>query len=201
MTSTVLRFCGYAKTLRINPRTNTPIFRSTPDTLRYQAFTGTIDNFDDKSLLLSEHVITDNKVLDSEGNATDNEYNDEAIPMSDWEGGNISKSNNQQYGHGTNLISGHANNSHYHPYADNAQRLIVKNPQAYLLWWNYRLGHLSLKTIKTMSAVGIFIKRISTEPIPKCVGYMLSAMENMPWRTKVVSVKQLGRKTNINRPG
>ena len=83
VTSTVLRFCGYAKTLRINPRTNTPIFRSTPDTLRYQAFTGTIDNFDDKSLLLSEHVITDNKVLDSEGNATDNEYNDEAIPMSD----------------------------------------------------------------------------------------------------------------------
>ena len=55
--------------------------------------------------------------------------------------------------------------------------------------------------IKTMGDVGIFPKPIATPPIPKCARCMLSDMTNKPWCTKDAAKNQVGRKTNITRPG
>ena len=88
-----------------------------------------------------------------------------------------------------------------HPHADDAQQLTVENPQADLLRWHYRLGHLSFKLIKAMAKVGLLPKRIATAPTPRCVGCMFSSMMKKPWRTKGTKGNQVGRKTNVTRPG
>ena len=88
----MLRFRGYTKTFCLNPQTNTPSFRLTPSILQYQAFSGTVDHFDDNSLLSSKHAIADNDGTDSEGGNVGNEYENEELPMLDREVVDISKS-------------------------------------------------------------------------------------------------------------
>ena len=92
VTPTVLRFRSSAKTIRMNPRTNTPSFSSTPSTLRCQEFSGTINNFDNDFLLSYKHAVTDDDGTDSEGGNVGDEYKNEELPMSDQEGVDISKS-------------------------------------------------------------------------------------------------------------
>ena len=57
---TVLSFRGYKKTIPYSAQSNTPSFRSTPGTLRYQAFAAVVEhgNKTSKVLLRSEHVVT-----------------------------------------------------------------------------------------------------------------------------------------------
>ena len=204
-TSAVIRFRGYNKTIPLKPCINTPSFRSASGTLRYQAFAGTINHFDDTSLLLSEHIVTEDESTDSEGGSS-NEYDNEELPMSaqEQEGETSSKSSNQQARHDAHPGDGSVETIEHaksHPHADDAQRLTVENPQASLLRWHYHLGHLSFKMIKTMASVGLVPKRIATEPIQKCAGCMFSSMTKKPWRTKGSTGKQVRRKSKVTRPG
>ena len=126
-TSTVLRFHGYAKTICLNPCTNTPNFISTPVTLRYQEFSGTINHFDEDSLLSSEHVVTDNDGTDPEGGDAENEYDDEEIPISAQEVVDTIKIRQQQSGNVLHPTIGPVNHSESHPHANDAQRLTMEN--------------------------------------------------------------------------
>ena len=210
-TSTVIRFRGYSKTIPFNPRTNTPSFRSATGTLRYQAFAGTIDHLDGDSLLSSEHIVTDDECTDSEGESGDeyDEYelgSDEELPMSAREGETVhcKQQHQQQARHDSPPVDGSIESvdlAKSHPHADDAQRLTVENPQADLLRWHYRLGHLSFKLIKAMAQVGLLPKRIATAPTPKCAGCMFSSMTKKPWRTKGSKGNQVGRRTKVTRPG
>ena len=115
-----------------------------------------------------------------------------------------SKSSNQQARHDAHPGDGSVETIQHaksHPHADDAQRLTVENPQASLLRWHYRLGHLSFKMIKTMASVGLLPKRITTAPIHKCAGCMFSSMTKKPWQTKVSTGKQVRRKSKVTRPG
>ena len=112
-----------------------------------------------------------------------------------------SKSRKQQDGNVPHPASGSVNHAEYHPHADDAHRLIVENPQADLLRWHYRLGHLSFKMIKTMATVCLFPKRIATAPITKCDGCMFAEMANNPCSKKGAAGRHVGRTTKITRPG
>ena len=140
---TVLSFRGYKKTIPYSAQSNTPSFRSTPGTLRYQAFAAVVEhgNKTSTSLLRSEHVVTEDEASSSEGASEgdadeDDGYDaDEELPMSDREGGHPSK----QSRHGTHTSEcSHAHGStHLQPHADDAERLTVESPQADLLRWHY----------------------------------------------------------------
>ena len=63
--------------------------------------------------------------------------------------------------------------------------VIHNNPQAELLRWHYRLGHLSFKTIRAMAANGTLPKRLLDCQVPKCSSCMYGKLHRKPWRTKI----------------
>lgn len=73
------------------------------------------------------------------------------------------------------------------------------NPQAELLRWHYRLGHLSFKTIRSMAANGILPKRLVDCQVPKCSSCMYGKLHRKPWRTKIK--KNIKTMASINGPG
>ena len=110
-----------------------------------------------KTLLCSEHVVTDDESPSSEGSPEggtdeDNGYNeDEGLPVSDREGVISSK----RSPHGTHTHACEQSHENLQPHADDAQRPTVESPQADLLRWHCRLGHFSFKLIKAMAEVGL----------------------------------------------
>ena len=92
--STILTFRGYRKTIPYSTQSNTPSFRSTSGTLRYQYFAVMVENGSttSKTLPPSEHVVTEYESSYSEGESegdTDEHdgYNaDKELPISDKEG-------------------------------------------------------------------------------------------------------------------
>ena len=56
--------------------------------------------------------------------------------------------------------------------------------QAELLRWHYRLGHLSFKKIRNMSALGILPKRLLGIKPPVCAVCIYGGMTRRPWRNK-----------------
>ena len=91
---------------------------------------------------------------------------DEGIPMSDREGVISYK----QSPHGMHIHACEQPHEHLQPHADNAQRITVESPQADLLRWHYRIGHLSFNLIKAMAEVSLLPKKLAKAPIPKCAG-------------------------------
>ena len=89
--STILTFRGYSKTIQYSAHSNTPSFHSSSGTLRYQYFAAMVEHGStaSKTLLRSEHVVTDNGSPSSEGASEgDTDENDGydaygGIPMSD----------------------------------------------------------------------------------------------------------------------
>ena len=92
--STILTFQGYSKTILYSAQSNTPIFRSTSGTLCYQSFAAKVDHGStaSKTLLRSDHIVTDNELSSSEGGSEEdiNKHDwydaDKELPMSDQEG-------------------------------------------------------------------------------------------------------------------
>ena len=62
--------------------------------------------------------------------------------------------------------------------------LAAANPQAELMRWHYRLGHLSFSKLKQLAINGEIPKNLSTVPAPKCAGCLFGAMTKLPWRGK-----------------
>ena len=104
--------------------------------------------------------------------------------------------------HGTHIHACEQSHENIQSHADDAQRLTVESPQADLLRWHYRLGHLSFKLIKAMAELGLLPKKLAKAPILKCVGCMFAAMTKKPWRTKGRNTGgQVGRILKITSPG
>ena len=55
------------------------------------------------------------------------------------------------------------------------------NPQAELLRWHCRLGHLSFKTIRSMAANGILPKRLVDCQVPKCSSCVYGKLHRKPY--------------------
>jgi len=50
--------------------------------------------------------------------------------------------------------------------------------------WHYRLGHLSYRKMKLLSAMGILPKKFLDIKPPKCAGCMFGSMTRRPWTRK-----------------
>ena len=58
---------------------------------------------------------------------------------------------------------------------------MAEHPQAELLIWNHRLGHLPYSKIKIL---GVIPKRLANTKPHKCEGFIYEATTNRPWSTK-----------------
>lgn len=81
---------------------------------------------------------------------------------------------------------------------DEAEALAAKTPQAELLRWHYRLGHLSFKRVQLLAAVGAIPKKLATITPPKCAGCLYGAMTRRPWRIKTT---KNDLKRTVTKPG
>jgi hypothetical protein len=62
--------------------------------------------------------------------------------------------------------------------------LAAANPQAELMRWHYRLGHLSFPKLKTLAELGEIPKRLAKVVPPKCAGCIFGAMTKVAWKGK-----------------
>ena len=75
--------------------------------------------------------------------------------------------------------------------------LSAMTPQAELMRWHYRLGHLPFAKLKILAKLGEIPKRLAKVFPPKCAGCIFGAMTKMPWRSRAtkpgecVSVDQM----------
>jgi len=67
---------------------------------------------------------------------------------------------------------------------DEDEPLAAENPQAELLRWHYRLGHLSFARLRILALLGTIPRKLLTVKAPKCAGCMYGAMTRRPWRTR-----------------
>ena len=58
------------------------------------------------------------------------------------------------------------------------------SPEAELLRWHYRLGHVSFKKLRAMALLGIIPKYLSKVKQPVCAGCLYGTMTRRPWRSK-----------------
>ena len=62
--------------------------------------------------------------------------------------------------------------------------LAAANPQAELMRWHYRLGHLPFSKLKLLAQLGEIPKRLAKVTPPKCAGCIFAAMTKVPWKGK-----------------
>ena len=71
--------------------------------------------------------------------------------------------------------------------------MVVEHPQSELLIWHHRLGHLTVRKIKSLDLLWIISQRIANSKPSRCKGCICGCMNNIPWRTK-------GRQANNIQP-
>ena len=64
------------------------------------------------------------------------------------------------------------------------QEVQATTPQAKLLAWHYRLGHISFRKIQQLARRGDLPAALATCQIPKCAACMYGKATRRPWRTK-----------------
>jgi hypothetical protein len=87
-----------------------------------------------------------------------------------------------------------------HVINDTDERLLsADNPQAELLRWHYRLGHISFTRLRILALLGTIPRKLIHAKTPKCAGCMYGAMTKQPWRTKAQQNKS--KIKSVTRPG
>ena len=69
------------------------------------------------------------------------------------------------------------------------RELVYDDPQAELLRWHHRLGHLSFTTIKAMALANLLPRKLANCQSPKCAGCLFGRATRRPWRTKATPNK------------
>jgi hypothetical protein len=67
---------------------------------------------------------------------------------------------------------------------DEEIHLAAADNQAELMWWHYRLGHLSFPKLKLLATNGEIPRRLAKVAPPKCTGCLFGAMTKLPWCSK-----------------
>lgn len=67
---------------------------------------------------------------------------------------------------------------------DEEYDLAAPDPQAELMRWHYRLGHLSFSKLKLLARLGEIPKKLQHVVPPKCASCIFGAMTKVPWRGK-----------------
>jgi hypothetical protein len=64
------------------------------------------------------------------------------------------------------------------------EEIHIPDPEAALLRWHHRLGHLSFKRLRLMAREGDIPKQLANCRVPMCSGCMYGKATKRPWRTK-----------------
>jgi hypothetical protein len=62
--------------------------------------------------------------------------------------------------------------------------LSAADDPAELMWWHYRLGHLTFAKLKQLALNGKILKKLALLNPPKCAGCLFGAMTKIPWHGK-----------------
>jgi len=89
-----------------------------------------------------------------------------------------------------------------HVIDDTDERLLsADNPQAELLRWHYRLGHISFARLRILALLGTIPRKLIHAKTPKCAGCMYGAMTKRPkkrYRAATVFVDHASRLSYIH---
>ena len=168
----------YKKTVSWDSRTNTGYLRSAPGAFDYRAYCVGADADNNvemneracfQSSTDSTHLVSD----DEEEGSTSSSATNPEITVNGMREENIADFMTQDLPvQPANVIE------------DEDEPLAAENPQAELLRWHYRLGHLSFARLRILALLGTIPRKLLTVKAPKCAGCMYGAMTRRPWRTR-----------------
>ena len=187
----------FAKTIPFEVATNTPVFRTAPSTCSYCAFAASAEDLDD------DYYQTEVTPKPSPGYPrrvtppTPDEFiAEETINMPENGGGTSPSAPTEAPTQQTTISppveatsrTRRAGALTFNPTPerepDEEFDLAAANPQAELMRWHYRLGHLSFPKLKTLAELGEIPKRLAKVVPPKCAGCIFGAMTKVAWKGK-----------------
>jgi Reverse transcriptase (RNA-dependent DNA polymerase) len=176
------------KTVPIDPKLNIFIMRSAPVIYDFTAFCQTIEQIESHETdmhtisIMSSNLIPDIDSDDDsiESEAEESRYKPNTMPKTRANRIHPDLPNNV-FEQGT-PIKPQMETIHRIPTEDHDVQ--SSTPQAKLLAWHYRLGHLSFAKIQQMAARGDLPSELMTCPIPRCASCLYGKATRRPWRTK-----------------
>lgn len=86
-------------------------------------------------------------------------------------------------------------------YDEQKTSISASSPEAELMRWHYRLGHVSFQKLRAMALLGIIPKHLAKVKPPVCAGCLYGAMTKKPWRTKPSIKKEARQVFKAKAPG
>jgi hypothetical protein len=203
----------YKRTIKWNRSTNTGIFRSAPGAYKYRVYAATCEAAQDiethehlcyQSNITDTHVISDeedersiyklgtNESFQPNEQAPANKVSDDYTSA---EYNNETREENL-----TNFFDKNQHNTDpVHVIDDDDKPLTADTPQAELLRWHYRLGHIPFARLRILALLVTIPRQLIHVKSPKCAGCLYGAMTKRPWRTK--SQQNKSKIRTVTRPG
>ena len=187
----------FSKTIPFDVATNTPVFRTAPSICSYCAFAASAEDLDDDYYRTE---VTPSPPLRCPRRVTpptpDEFIAEETINMPENGGGNSLSAPTEAPTQQTTISQPVESTSRirragaltFNPTPerepDEEFDLAAANPQAELMRWHYRLGHLSFPKLKLLAQLGEIPKRLANVHPPKCAGCIFGAMTKVAWKGK-----------------
>ena len=203
--------CRHKRSIKWDNKTNTAVLRSAPGAYKYRVFAATLEASQDietnehlcyRANIQDTHVISDDEEeLSNQHEQSQDMFRHEPAPndkASDIYAA-AEKHNKMREENLTNFMD-NLTEKPVHVIGDTDERLLsANNPQAELLRWHYRLGHISFARLRILALLGTIPRKLIHAKTPKCAGCMYGAMTKRPWRTKAQQNKS--KIKSVTRPG
>jgi hypothetical protein len=165
------------------------IFQTAPDYTKFETFCSVLNNPNDKPIAFSFHAVTDDEATDVEGSEGDDDSSEN--DLASVVGQQHPTSNN--FGRQAPVVT----DFNLQGFQDGATAPAIvedeedgiADPQAELLHWHHKLGHVSFHKLRRMAAHGDIPKRLVTCKIPLCMACLFGKATKRPCRTKVTPSK------------
>jgi hypothetical protein len=179
------------RTIPIHPKLNVFIMTSAPNPNSFSAFCSTVEQIDNYHTdmtspsiqAFNSNVISDGESDDDSVGDQDNESITGIVRSTTDIGRRHPDLPNSAFDRMTSEpIKEPADKVHIIPNED--VEVQASTPQARLLAWHYRLGHLPFRKIQQLAKRGDLPAALSMCPIPKCAACLFGKATRRPWRTR-----------------
>ena len=193
----------HRRTIPHSRDTNTPVFRTAPNTSTYRAFSAHVEameaNFhrqqhviqlpgrrrlmdEEDEFLAEENLLLSEDYRKKDFSATEGaSHDDETIKA-----GNVHTDTSEEDEQETETARIGPLTFDPTPQLedDEQHHHVATDDQAELMRWHHRLGHLSFAKLKKLATFGEIPKRLAKIKPPVCAGCLFGAMTKVPWRGK-----------------
>ena len=187
----------FQKTVKWNSKTNTGVFSSAAGAIDYRAYAAAVEA--DNEVEIHEHVCfqshTDEThlVSDDEDDADPlgiNRLHEPSTNDKPSEREATTEYNKETREENlTDFLDQESFKEPTHVIDDEDEPLAADTPQAELLRWHYRLGHISFARLRILALLNVIPRKLLHIKAPKCAGCAYGAMTKRPWRTKATQNK------------